>query len=249
MMTVVEMKGVAKTFRAAHGSRRVFEHLDATFPRGASVGILGVRGAGKSTLIRLIGGSTLPDHGRIRRHGSISPPVANTQAYHAALTGRENLHFVARVNGFDGDAAARFVAGFAQMDEAIDQPLSSYTRERRSRFLFAASYALPFDIFLADEALFGGSGAFRARCAELVQARRTQATLIFTTRSPQMLRRFADIGAVLHEGRLHMFERIGDAIRLFRTIDDGASDTDRAEDDEEDGEEERLADEPFGPPA
>lgn len=248
-MMAVEMSGVAKTFRASHGPRRVFEHLDATFPRGASVGILGVRNAGKSTLLKLIGGSILPDHGKVRRHGSVSPPVATTQAYHAALTGRENLHFVARVNGFDGDAAARFVAAFAQMGEAIDQPLSSYTRERRSRFLFAASYALPFDIYLADEALFGGTGVFRERCAELVQARRTQATLIFTTRSPQMLRRFADIGAVLHEGRLHMFERIGDAIRLFRSLDPGtASDTDGAPEDEED-EEERFADEPFGPSA
>lgn len=247
-MMAVEMSDIAKTFRGAHGARRVFEHLDAAFPRHASVGILGARGAGKSTLIRLIGGSTLPDRGKVRRHGSVSPPIANTQAYHAALTGRENLHFVARVNGFNGDAATRFVADFAQMSEEIDQPLSSYTRERRSRFLFAASYALPFDIFLADEALFGGSGAFRARCADLVQARRSHATLIFTTRSPQMLRRFADIGAVLHEGRLHMFERIGDAIRLFRTIDDGApSETDDGQDD--DGEEERLADEPFGPSA
>ncbi|WP_165901550.1 ABC transporter ATP-binding protein [Ancylobacter aquaticus] len=241
------MAGIAKTFHAAHGARRVFERLDATFPRATSIGILGARGAGKSTLIRLIGGATLPDRGTIRRRGSVSPPVANTQAYHAALTGRENLHFVARVNGFDGDAAARFVGRFTQMEEELDQPLSSYTRERRSRFLFAASYALPFDIFLADEALFGGSGAFRARCADLVQARRAHATLIFTTRSPQMLRRFADMGAVLHEGRLHMFDRIGDAIRLFRTIDDGpASETDDGSEEED---EERLADEPFGPSA
>lgn len=244
-MMAVEMAGVAKTFHVAHGNRRVFEHLDAAFPCGTSVGVLGTRGAGKSTLIRLIGGATLPDRGRIRRTGTVSPPIANTQAYHAALTGRENLHFVARVNGFDGSAAAQFVGRFAQMEEELDQPLASYTRERRSRFLFAASYALPFDIFLADEALFGGSGAFRARCAELVQARRAHATLIFTTRSPQMLRRFADKGAVLHEGRLHMFDRIGDAIRLFRTIDDGlASETD---DGAEEGDEERLVDEPFGP--
>ncbi|MBB3773691.1 capsular polysaccharide transport system ATP-binding protein [Angulomicrobium tetraedrale] len=248
-MMAVEMRDVAKGYRGPHGQARVFEHLDAAFPRGASVGILGARGAGKSTLIRLIGGSTLPDRGRIRRHGAISPPVATTQAYHAALTGRENLHFVARVNGFDGEAAADFVARFAQLEEAIDQPLQSYTRDRRARFLFAASYALPFDIYLADEVLFGGAGAFRARCVELVQARRMQASFIFTSRSPQMLRRFADIGAVLHEGRLHMFERIGDAIRLFRTLDaSAAAEPDDALEDE-DSEAERLIDEPFGPPA
>ncbi|MCS0494517.1 ATP-binding cassette domain-containing protein [Ancylobacter sp. MQZ15Z-1] len=246
-MMAVQLSDVAKTYRASHGSKRVFEHLDAVFQQGVSVGILGARSVGKSTLIKLIGGSTLPDHGKIRRNGSISPPVANTQAYHASLTGRENLHFVARVNGFDGDAAAQFVTRFAEMGEAIDQPLSSYTRERRSRFLFAASYALPFDIFIADEALYGGAGEFRERCAELVQQRRSHATLLFTTRSPQMLRRFADVGAVLHDGRLQMFERIGDAIRLFRALDTSAAPESDDGRDEEQDEEERLVDEPFGP--
>ncbi|WGD30503.1 ATP-binding cassette domain-containing protein [Ancylobacter sp. WKF20] len=245
-MIAVEMADVTKTFRGAHGARHVFEHLNAVFPAGASVGILGARGAGKSTLIRLIGGSTLPDRGSIRRRGSISPPVANTQAYHAALTGRENLHFVARVNGFDGEAATQFVARFGELESVIDLPLSTYSRERRARFMFAASYALPFDIFIADEALFGGTGAFRERCAELVQARREQATLIFTTRSPLMLRRFADFGAVLHQGRLLMFEQISDAIRVFRAIDDSTPGKDGAPEDPE-GDEERLAEEPFGP--
>lgn len=244
-MMAVRLIDVAKTFRTARRPKTVFEHLDAAFPRGASVGILGARASGKSTLIRLIGGSTLPDRGKVRREGLISPPVANGQAYHAALTGRENLHFVARVNGFDGDAATRFVARFADLEDVIDHPLSTYTRERRSRFVFAASYALPFDIFIADEALFGGDGAFRERCAELVQARREQSTFIFTTRSPQMLRRYADIGAVLHGGRLYTFPTIGDAIRAFLAIDRAARpESDGAPQDEE--EEERALEDPFG---
>lgn len=244
-MIAVSLHDVAKTYRTARRQIRVFEHLDGAFPEGASVGILGARASGKSTLIRLIGGSTLPDRGKIRRAGLISPPIANGQAYHVALTGRENLHFVARVNGFDGDAAAHFVATFADLGPVIDQPLSTYTRERRSRFMFAASWAMPFDIFIADEALFGGEGAFRERCAELVQARREQSTLIFATRSPQMMRRFADIGAVLHGGRLYVFPNVGDAIRAYLSIDKAASATSGMPEDDES--EERSIEEPFGP--
>ncbi len=243
-MIAVSLHDVAKTYRTARRQIPVFEHLDAAFPEGASVGILGARASGKSTLIRLIGGSTLPDRGKVQRSGLISPPIASGQAYHTALTGRENLHFVARVNGFDGDAAAHFVATFADLDSVIDQPLSTYTRERRARFIFAASWAMPFDIFIADEALFGGEGAFRERCAELVQARRAQSTLIFATRSPQMLRRFADIGAVLHGGRLYLFPSIGEAIRAYLSIDKAAAANTGMPDDEES--EERSNEEPFG---
>ncbi|KAB2693667.1 ATP-binding cassette domain-containing protein [Ochrobactrum sp. Kaboul] len=246
-MSAINLDGIAKVYRGKQGTKRVFENLNGQFPVGSAVGILGVRGAGKSTLMRLICGSTLPDRGRVRRSGLVSPLIANTQAYHAALSGRENIHFVARVNGFDGDAATDFVLRFTGLGSIIDHPLSSYSREHRSRFLFAASYALPFDIYVADETLFGGSGAFRERCATLVQIRRTQSSFIFVTRSPQMLRRFADIGAVLHEGQLHMFDRVGDAIRAFLAVDTKPSHSDVFLNDDEDGEEECDLDELFGP--
>lgn len=218
-MIAIDFQDVTKSYRGKYGTKLVFESLNVRFPIGSAIGILGARGSGKSTLVRLISGSTLPDRGRIRRMGLVSPPIANTQPYHASLTGRENIHFVARVNGLDGNATTDFVERFTELGPILDHPLSSYTRENRARFLFAASYALPFDIYIADETLFGGSGAFRERCADLVQARRKQASFIFVTRSPQMLRRFADIGAVLHDGQIHMFDRIGDAIRAFLTLD------------------------------
>ncbi|MCK0196992.1 ATP-binding cassette domain-containing protein [Ancylobacter sp. 6x-1] len=246
-MIAVDLDDVTKTYRGKHGAKRVFENLSVRFPAGSAVGILGTKGSGKSTLIRLIGGSTLPDRGRIRRQGLVSPPIANTRAYHASLSGRENIHFVARVNGLDGPTASAFVENFTGLGATLDQPLSTYTRESRARFLFAASYALPFDVYIADEALFGGSGPFRERCAALVQARRAQASFIFATRSPQMLRRFADIGGVLHDGQLQLFDRVGDAIRTFLALDKATPQSDDTLEEDDEVDEERDLDEPFGP--
>lgn len=107
---------------------------------------------------------------------------------------------------------------------------------------------MPFDVFIADESLVGGVGPFRARCADLIQARRNGAALIFTSRSPQMLRQFADIGAVLHGGRLIFFDHVRDAIRAFLALEGSTAPSDSASsfDEEEDGEE-KFVEEPFGP--
>lgn len=57
----VEFEGVELTL----GRRRVFDGLTARFPAGRVTVMLGGSGTGKSTLLRLVGGLTMPDAGRV----------------------------------------------------------------------------------------------------------------------------------------------------------------------------------------
>ena len=61
----VQLDGVALKL----GSRRVFEELSCGFGRGQITIVLGGSGAGKSTMLRLIGGLTRPDSGSVRVAG------------------------------------------------------------------------------------------------------------------------------------------------------------------------------------
>ena len=78
--------------RARQASAPIFES-------GHNFGILGVNGAGKSTLIRLLAGSELPDRGRVRRYARVSFPLGFGGTFHGALSGRENVAFIARIYG------------------------------------------------------------------------------------------------------------------------------------------------------
>ena len=49
----------------SRGSRRIFDDVSFTIPRGSIVGIMGPSGTGKTTLLRLISGQILPDSGHI----------------------------------------------------------------------------------------------------------------------------------------------------------------------------------------
>lgn len=55
----------------AYGENRVLKNLQLAIPRGAIVGILGVSGAGKSTILKLIGGQLKPDRGLVRVGGQV----------------------------------------------------------------------------------------------------------------------------------------------------------------------------------
>jgi phospholipid/cholesterol/gamma-HCH transport system ATP-binding protein len=56
---------VLERVRVAYGSRRVFDSLSCTFPRGGISVILGGSGSGKSTILRLIGGLIQPQAGAV----------------------------------------------------------------------------------------------------------------------------------------------------------------------------------------
>jgi phospholipid/cholesterol/gamma-HCH transport system ATP-binding protein len=55
----------------AYGKNQVLRGIDLVIPKGKVVGILGVSGAGKSTVLKLIGGQLRPQRGQVRFAGSV----------------------------------------------------------------------------------------------------------------------------------------------------------------------------------
>ncbi|MEU2155125.1 ABC-F family ATP-binding cassette domain-containing protein [Streptomyces sp. NPDC019396] len=64
---------VAKELAAGHGERSLFSGLDLVVAPGDVIGLVGVNGAGKSSLLRLLAGIDTPEQGTLR----LSPPTAS----------------------------------------------------------------------------------------------------------------------------------------------------------------------------
>src|SRR5205823_14999383 len=110
---------VSKAYRTRSGRKTVLENVDAIFEPGHNFGILGVNGAGKSTLIRLLAGSEMPDRGIVRRYARVSFPLGFGGTFHGALSGRENVAFIARIYGARIRNAIDYVAAFSELDEYL----------------------------------------------------------------------------------------------------------------------------------
>jgi len=65
----------------AYGSNQVLKGIRLAVPRGKVVGILGVSGAGKSTILKLIGGQRRPDRGAVRVNGRVVHELDNKGLY------------------------------------------------------------------------------------------------------------------------------------------------------------------------
>ena len=66
-MSVVEIKGVTKTF--AQGNVTALENIELELQTGEFVSLIGPSGCGKSTLLRVIGDLTPPTHGTVTVYG------------------------------------------------------------------------------------------------------------------------------------------------------------------------------------
>ena len=91
---MIELQNVCKRYRVKTGWHTVLDNVNLKIEEGKSIGILGVNGAGKSTMIRIIGGAERPDSGRVVRTSRVSWPIGFAGCFHGSLSGRENLRFV-----------------------------------------------------------------------------------------------------------------------------------------------------------
>ncbi|HZT87224.1 MAG TPA: ABC transporter ATP-binding protein [Stellaceae bacterium] len=216
---MIALDRVTKTYRTNSGRRRVvLAGASATFAAGHNVGILGANGAGKSTLIRLLAGSEMPDRGTIRRRARVSFPLGYGGTFHGALSGRENVAFIARVYGADVRKTAREVEEFAELDGYFDMPVNTYSAGMRARLAFAACLAIDFDVYLIDEVTEVGDERFRRRCAEAFRQRLRRSDIILVTHNAHTLRQYCDRGAVLANGELHCYDDLNGALSHYRRV-------------------------------
>jgi capsular polysaccharide transport system ATP-binding protein len=215
---VIALEGVAKAYPTGAGRRIVLDNATVAFAAGHNFGILGANGSGKSTLIRLLAGSEMPDRGNIRRHARISFPLGFGGTFHGALSGRENVAFIARIYGAGLKPTIRFVEEFAELDEYFDMPVNTYSAGMRARLAFGACLAIDFDVYLIDEVTEIGDERFRRRCAAAFRERLRRSDIILATHNSHTIRQYCDRGAILAGGRLQLFDDVASAFERYRRM-------------------------------
>jgi len=215
---VIRLERLTKRYRTSAGVRTVLDDVDLTFPEGRSVGILGLNGTGKSTLIRIIGDAEPADSGRVIRKGRVSWPLGYTGGFQTQLTARENARFVARIYGESTRYVEAFTEEFSELGRYFDVPLKNYSAGMRGRFAFSVSLACDFDYYLVDEALETGDARYREKFRRAFEERRENASVILVSHNEQTVRRNCDMAAILHEGRIVLYEDLPEAMHQYKFL-------------------------------
>ncbi len=206
------LENLTKTYFLDGQRKTVADSINATFPTGAVVALLGRNGAGKSTLLKIIAGIEDPTYGQVTSTGTISWPVGFAGSFHRDLTGQQNVRFIARIYGVDTQELSEFVEDFAELGVHYRLPFRSYSSGMRSRLAFGTSMGIAFDTYLVDEVTAVGDASFRARSARVFKERMRYAGAVVVTHSTGQARDLCDAAAVLENGKLYYYEDIEEGI-------------------------------------
>lgn len=139
--------------------------------RGSVFGVIGHNGAGKSTLFRVLTGIYPPSNGRVEIRGRLTPLLTLGVGFNAELTGRDNILLGGLANGFSLEEIKdrrEAIIAFADIGEAIDYPMRTYSSGMGGRLGFSIAAHLDPDILLIDEALAAGDARFKAKSTEAI---------------------------------------------------------------------------------
>jgi capsular polysaccharide transport system ATP-binding protein len=216
---MIIVDNVHKRYQTDNGPGKwVLRGASFTIPRNLSVGLVGGNGAGKSTLLRIVGGVDQPNKGRVDRQCRVSWPMGFGGGLQGSLTGRQNAKFVCRIHGCEGDIPDRiaFIQDFAEIGDAFDQPVKTYSTGMKSRLQFGLSLAFDFDVYISDEVTAAGDAAFRRKAAAAFKRLTDHASIIMVSHSEGTLRQFCSAGIWIHEGQAYWFDQIGDALKAYK---------------------------------
>lgn len=211
---MIRLENVSKTFHVRGVPRHVARNVNATFPQGKAVGLLGRNGAGKSTLLRMVSGAIEPDSGRITIEGSVSFPVGFAGSFHRDLTGAQNTRFVARIYGVDTEELLDFVSDFSELGKQFYQPVHTYSSGMKSRLAFGISMGIHFDMYLVDEVTAVGDASFQSKSEMFFQDRIQKSGAIFVSHSMASVRRVCSAVAILEDGVLTYFDDVSEGIEF-----------------------------------
>jgi len=177
-----------------------------TLRRQEALGLVGKNGSGKTTLLRIISGLIRPDTGSLAVKGRLAPLIALGAGFNHVLTGRENIYTNMSILGLSSaEIEERFeeVVAFADIDDAIDAPVHSYSSGMAARLGFSCAIHTEPDILLIDEVLSVVDSLFRAKCLrKLHELRQNGTAFILVSHNPHLILSICESAIYLNYGKL-----------------------------------------------
>jgi ABC-2 type transport system ATP-binding protein len=205
---VLETKGLTKRY----GTFTAVDHLDLSIRRGEVFGLLGPNGAGKTTTILMLLGLTEPTAGEVRVLGfdparqplSVKKRVGympDQVGFYDDLTARENLIYIAKLNGIPRDQIKRRVEEAIErvrLSDVIDKRAGTFSRGMRQRLGLADVLIKKPQLIIMDEPTQGLDPELAHEFLNLIHSLKEEGTTI-----------------LLSSHLLHQVQAICDRVGLF----------------------------------
>ncbi|WP_319587451.1 ABC transporter ATP-binding protein [uncultured Desulfobulbus sp.] len=186
---------------------------------GEALGIMGVNGCGKTTLLRILNGVYSPDAGRIQIRGRVGALIAAGAGFAPMLSGRENVYVNGALLGLttkEIDGLMDEIIAFSELDHFIDLPVKNYSSGMYVRLGFAIAALSRPDVLLMDEVLAVGDLNFQKKCFDHILQLKSEGTaIILVSHSIGAIWSVCDRGLFMDHGKVLREGSVEDVIRAY----------------------------------
>ena len=184
------------------------KNINLEIKKGEVVGIVGLNGSGKSTMLKVISGILRPSMGSGAVKGSISPLIELGAGFDFDLTARENVYLNGSVLGFSKQTMTEKmdeIIDFAELRDFMDVAIKNYSSGMVARLGFSIATITRPDILIVDEILSVGDFLFQQKCEKRISDMMSGGTtVIIVSHSLEQIERLCSRVVWLSKGNILM---------------------------------------------
>lgn len=180
--------------------------------KGDSLGLIGLNGSGKSTMLKTIAGVLKPTKGKVTVNGSVAPLIELGAGFDFDLTARENIFLNGAILGYSREVMQQYyedIVDFSELRDFMNVPVKNFSSGMVSRLAFAIATIGTPDILIVDEVLSVGDFRFQQKCMNRINNMMEKGTtILFVSHSIDQVKQVCNKIVWLEKGHL---KRFGDA--------------------------------------
>ena len=215
----------AQNLTKRYGKFVAVDSLNLAVEKGEVFGLLGPNGSGKTTSILMLLGLTDPSSGQVRVLGfdPVRQPLSVKRhvgylpdqiGFYDGLTARENLSYIARLNGLSRkDAKQRIEAAVERMGltSVIDKKVKTFSRGMRQRLGVAKLLLKQPQIIIMDEPTLGLDPEAARMFLQLIRdLKETEITILLSSHLLHQVQEICDRVALFHRGSVVLTGTVGE---------------------------------------
>jgi ABC-type polysaccharide/polyol phosphate transport system ATPase subunit len=193
--------------------------INLTITEHERVGIIGLNGAGKSSLLKTMCRIYTPSEGSIRISGSVAPLIEIGAGFHAEMSGRENIFLNGAALGYcrdDIEQKVDRIISFSELGQFIDMPVKYYSTGMYMRLAFVIATEVNPDILMVDEMFAGGDASFVEKATKRLDALFSEARiLVLVSHNMEYIRQLCDRVILLNKGHIIMDDSPENTIQYY----------------------------------
>lgn len=177
--------------------------------KGDSLGLIGLNGSGKSTMLKTIAGVLKPTKGSVEVSGTVAPLIELGAGFDMDLTARENVFLNGALLGYRRDEMESHyedIVEFSELGDFMNVPVKNFSSGMVSRLAFAIATIGTPDILIVDEVLSVGDFLFQQKCeARIRNMMKSGTTILFVSHSIDQVKSLCNKIVWLEHGQVKMF--------------------------------------------